>query len=500
MKSILVRAVAILALGLALHAPRLGRAELENEEGRRALPPREMLESGDYVMPTVFGEPYLAKPPGYYYAVVVSAVLLERFGPERIEAASPAEERSGWSPPEHGPVSPLAVRLPSLIAALGCALVLLIAGQAWGSGAISPSSGEREGKLEASKSEAGTLAAIFFLFAPNLARKVRLGEIEVALSAACFLAGVLLWFSARGPRWRPGLTVAGGLALGVAGLFKGPVALLFALPAGLAAAGLRRPGRAAGVLALGTAVGVALAALWVVPLLARFSDRAELLAFWSSEIARDPEPGLVAFFSDRWRLVGGSLIGWLPASGLVIYGLVRRFGAGVGAVLWCIALPALVLFFWPGVRARYAMPLLPWIALAGGLVASDLIQRRRAAGRPGVARPVVLAFGFLIAARGVQLFVLEPPREDRARRIESAQRLDELVGERLWVDEPYAFKTLYYMRRDVRWASRPDVVSSGEILLRGPFASGELPEEEWELLDTEIPTPKFEWVKLWRRR
>ena len=211
-----------------------------------------MLESGDYVLPTVFGEPYLAKPPGYYYAVAASAVLLERFGPKRIEAASPADERSGWYPPEHGPVSPLAVRLPSLIAALGCALALLLAGQRW-----------EQGTSARSGTEAGTMAASFFLFAPNLARKVRLGEIEVALSAACFIAGVLLWFSARGPRWRPGLTVAGGLALGVAGLLKGPVALLFALPAGWAAAGFRRPGRAAGVLALSVGVGVALAALWL---------------------------------------------------------------------------------------------------------------------------------------------------------------------------------------------------------------------------------------------
>ena len=460
-----------------------------------------MLESGDYVMPTVFGEPYLAKPPGYYYAVVVSAVLLERFGPKPIEADSPAEERSGWYPPEHGPVSPLAVRLPSLIAALGCALALLLAGQRWeqrfapavGGGGPAP------GGAAGSGTEAGTLAALFFLFAPNLVRKVRLGEIEVALSAACFVAGVLLWFSARGPRWRPGLTVAGGLVLGVAGLLKGPVALLFTLPAGWAAAGLRRPGRAASVLALSSGIGMALAALWMVPLMTRFSDRAELLAFWSSEISRDPEPGFAAFMSDRWRLVSGSLLGWLPASGLVIYGLARKFGVGLGAALWTLALPALVLCLWPGVRARYAMPLLPWIALAGGLVANDLIQRRRAAGRPGVAAWVGVVFGVLIAVRGVQLFVLEPPRDDRAHRIQSARQLDELVGERLWVEEPFAFKTLYYLRSEVRWARSPGSVPQGEVLLRGPFASGDHPEGEWELLDVEIPTNKFEWVTLWRR-
>ena len=43
--------------------PSLGTPELKGEEGRRVLPARNMLRSGEWVVPEVGGRPYSRKPP-----------------------------------------------------------------------------------------------------------------------------------------------------------------------------------------------------------------------------------------------------------------------------------------------------------------------------------------------------------------------------------------------------------------------------------------------------
>lgn len=499
MKPVLVRALAVLLLGLALHAPRLSRPELENEEGRRALPAREMLETGDFVLPTLFGEPYLSKPPGIFYAIAASARLLEQ-----LPSSPAAPDESGWFPAEHGPVSPLAVRLPSLLATLVCALALLLVAphfEASLGGCRLPARGV--------PSEAGSFAAVLFLLAPSVARKARLGEIELALTVASFLAGLALWFAVHGPRLRLLFAALGGLCLWAALLLKGPVALLFTLPVGLVAAGRRRPLRGWLAVAMATGIAGALMGLWLIPLAQRFPDPSEFLAVWAGEIARNPESGLEVFLRDRRRLVFGSLLGWLPASGVVIAGLIAGFRgravAGLSSTLLCIGLPALVLLAWPEVRARYAMPLLPWVALAAGLASNRWLQGRRASGRPGFPKWVFFLFGLLCTARWVQLLVVDPARDGRARHIESARVLDGLVASAsvqgvLWVEATQGFKTLYYMRQDVRWVERADLVPAGGLLLRGPAAQGAPPGAEWEPLEVQVPTPKLADSELWRRR
>ena len=71
------------------------------DEARRALVVRAMIESGDYVIPTLSGQVYLKKPPLYYWlAASVSRV---------------ADSKDEW-----------VYRLPSALAALGSVLLLFL--------------------------------------------------------------------------------------------------------------------------------------------------------------------------------------------------------------------------------------------------------------------------------------------------------------------------------------------------------------------------------------
>ncbi|HJZ57076.1 MAG TPA: glycosyltransferase family 39 protein [Gemmataceae bacterium] len=66
----------LLLLPAALLYPTLGFHLLEPDEGRYAQIPKEMLRSGEWVVPTLQGEPYLDKPPLMYWLVALSYRLL----------------------------------------------------------------------------------------------------------------------------------------------------------------------------------------------------------------------------------------------------------------------------------------------------------------------------------------------------------------------------------------------------------------------------------------
>jgi 4-amino-4-deoxy-L-arabinose transferase-like glycosyltransferase len=67
----------VLLLPAALLYPTLGFHLLEPDEGRYAQIPREMLDRGEWVVPTLQGEPYLDKPPLMYWLVALSYRLFD---------------------------------------------------------------------------------------------------------------------------------------------------------------------------------------------------------------------------------------------------------------------------------------------------------------------------------------------------------------------------------------------------------------------------------------
>src|SRR5687767_3113162 len=66
--------VSLLAYCAALFFHGLGAGELYRNETLRALLARAMLESGDWIVPTLYGEPLFTKPPGMYWAIALCSL------------------------------------------------------------------------------------------------------------------------------------------------------------------------------------------------------------------------------------------------------------------------------------------------------------------------------------------------------------------------------------------------------------------------------------------
>lgn len=77
----------LLLVTVSILWPRLSRPEWQGTEGRRVQIAHEMLESGDWLVPSLNGEPTLTKPPFYYWVLAGSESL---FGFGRLQARVPS--------------------------------------------------------------------------------------------------------------------------------------------------------------------------------------------------------------------------------------------------------------------------------------------------------------------------------------------------------------------------------------------------------------------------
>ncbi len=151
------RALALLVLLPAvLLYPCLAFPLFEPDEGRYAEIPREMLARGEWVVPYLQGEPYLDKPPLFYWMVMVSYRLL---GPQE------------W-----------AARLVPALAVHGCILLTYLLGRR--------SLGER----------AAFWGAAFLAVAPAFAGMGRLLLLDGVLTLWTTLALLALFEALRGER------------------------------------------------------------------------------------------------------------------------------------------------------------------------------------------------------------------------------------------------------------------------------------------------------------
>jgi len=544
----LALAAALLALGLLVHGPGLGGGELHHEEGRRALPARAMLTTGDFAVPRIFGRPYLAKPPLYFWSVAAAAVVFEE-----------------------GHVTAFAARLPALLAVLGLSVLVLAAA-----------------RRTAGNGPAAALA-LGVLIAPELAAKAQLGEMDTVFALLAFAAASACLAALRADGAVLGGSVAAGVLAGVfAGLFagaalltKGPLGLVFGLGPALGALfDPTRRARAVRVLAVSLPIALLPGALWYTVLVERLGGGAEALATFGRELGRGGGGGLATYLADRGKFTAGVLLGGLPATLLLAAGLATRhtraalFGdREAKAALLGLVPGLLVLAVWPAVRARYALPLLPLAALAAAPVAAALwnsssaraaepllraavraVAGLRAAmlagaagaallfvvsgaaaaglplasavplGAPGVfAAAAAAIFGFglwrtvsgparlilcLLVAAGLTALQADAGRErNRSRhgRAEGARILwDASAGQPLATDRWGNFNLLFELPAAPHWAEAPDTLPAGALLLRarGMGAPGPdwepLPAAQWS--DREIATcPELASLGVWLR-
>lgn len=204
----------------------LGRRDVVTDtEGMRATPPAEMLRSGDYIIPTINGAQYLAKPPLLYWAIA---------GVYKVT----------------GVISAFTARIPTALSGVLLALLIYFL---WRTEA-----GERPAQW----------AAFAFVTAPYVLERTRLAELDIPLSLATFLAVIGLRKACLSPTLgrRTMWVLGAGVALGGAILLKGPVPLLFLAAAAVALSIVEGvlPGKALLVGIFWTVVAWALAFLFSV--------------------------------------------------------------------------------------------------------------------------------------------------------------------------------------------------------------------------------------------
>src|SRR4051812_33424487 len=63
-------------LSLAMHLPWLGVMPIAGTEGHRIFPAHEMVRSHNWLVPMMFGRPFMTKPPLHHWLIATSESLL----------------------------------------------------------------------------------------------------------------------------------------------------------------------------------------------------------------------------------------------------------------------------------------------------------------------------------------------------------------------------------------------------------------------------------------
>jgi 4-amino-4-deoxy-L-arabinose transferase-like glycosyltransferase len=333
--------IAVLIAVAVLCVPyNLGLKDVVNvNEVQRLLPPIEMLERGDWVVPTIDDEPYLAKPPLIYWMVGASYKLF-------------------------GSQATLVGRLPIALVCLLTALGVLVIG--W----------------RRANARVGLWSALLLLSSFFFRDRAQEAEIDPVLTSAVLGMVYWQWRSLTDERWLTSALVS-GLFAGAALLLKGPVTIPFLAASTFAAAYVERPAwrRAAAVTSVILALGLAILLPWAVLLIQRVGWGTVWTTLNSESIKRIGTASRINY-GPVYFYVGALAGGFLPWTWLLGFWASRRFRSHARSstssffrVAGLFTLAAFVLFsLFKGKEAKYLLPLFPFMALLAGLVMDWLVR------------------------------------------------------------------------------------------------------------------------------
>lgn len=416
----------VLLVCALVYLPRLGAGGLTMSEGHRVVPAWEMIDTGEWLVPHMFGQPYLRKPPGMPWAIALSTEVLGR--------------------------TELAARMVSALCATAMAVVAVFWARRW--------FGQR----------AGLAAGLAQALMPQMWMWGRTAEIEVlnAFGAQLLLFGVLETLRTR--RWGWASLATAGIV--VAALAKGPAALpclIAAVVAGVIVLGRRR--------VLGNPwlwVSIALAGLIAIGV---FSAIAARLA----ELPEPPVTQSVSSFMWEPDRIGGILLlplaAWasgLPASLALLFpwGRGARAERPCGSTLHAARLAAwtwiicIAIYTLAGVsNPRYALPaacLFPPLVghVVSGMGAWLNPARRRIAAMMMLGHRVVWVPILLVAA-GVFVFSFEAGTRDTSGR-SAGYALADALAERWQADDALRQRPELIAIANDLVEARPEVLAYAE--------------------------------------
>jgi len=383
MRRPVLAAAALVALTVVLAALPIGSDVYEGGEAREGLVVREMLRTGDWILPLWNGSVVPSKPPLFHWLAAGAAAL------------------TGAGVTEH------TLRAPSIGLAGLVVLLVFLAGRAWG--------GE----------QVGCMAALVLATTPQFLNEAGDGRVDMTLTTAITGAQLAFVHALRGGGGPTRLVLA--LCLALAMLAKGPVGPgLVGLTALVSALANRRLGPALRLVRpLPVLVFLAVAGGWY-----GLAYHHRGMDFVAKQIISENGEALLGSARFPYRspffYLAPLVLGGLPWTLVLPWALARGWRSGDLARRHAVAWAAVVLVFFslaPLKRAAYLLPLRPALALMiGWWLAETAEEERPAGGWVAVARglAVVSVAGLLAlgAAAGAVRWGLVPS----ARLIEQGAR------------------------------------------------------------------------------
>ena len=361
MRRQVLAAAALVALAVVLAALPIGSDVYEGGEAREGLVVREMLRTGDWILPLWNGSVVPSKPPLFHWLAAASAAL------------------TGAGVTEH------TLRAPSIVLAGLVVLLVFLAGRAWG--------GE----------QVGCMAALVLATTPQFLNEAGDGRVDMTLTTAITGAQLAFVHALRGAGGPTRLVLA--LCLALAMLAKGPVGPgLVGLTALVSALANRRLGPALRLVRpLPVLVFLAVAGGWY-----GLAYHHRGMDFVAKQIVSENGEALLGSSRFPYRsplfYLAPLVLAGLPWTLVLPWALARGWRSGELARRHAVAWAAVVLVFFslaPLKRAAYLLPLRPALALVIGWWIAEAAEEERPAGAwvaVGRGLAVVAAAGLLALA------------------------------------------------------------------------------------------------------